>query len=346
MEKVRQFLEEAERTCIVFDYDVDGICAAAIIKVVLEALNKKPCGILASSKPPVINGKLDNLIESRDPKEIIFLDIEVSQYEDLILSLSKGGDRKILVLDHHPPKKKLKDGVIHINSHFLDKGYYPTARMAYDVAKDFEIEGVSWIAAVGVIADAGGKVNKDFIEKVLEDYGLEKGEDENYFDSELGEVSHILNSYRIAKPTSKTPTLVRRLSRMRSPVTIRNDWQLLKTHRKVQGYIDNQLKLSEDCIEGDGLFMKLNDPKYAVRSTLASILSHRYSDKNVVIAQIRSSSDQVHLSLRSQKTDLRKLTEEAEGLYLKGGGHKNSVGIVVKKENFERLWKYLKEKLK
>lgn len=344
MEGVKEFLENCEAPCLVFDYDVDGICAAAIIKVVIEALNKKVKGIVASSRPPVAGGKLSSIIKNQNPREIILLDIEASQYEDFVWDLKEEG-MDILILDHHPPKKKLEDGILHINSHFMDKEYYPTAKMAYDVAKGFGIEGVDWIAAVGVISDAGAKENKDFIEKVLEEYSLEKGEDEYYFESGLGEISKILNSFRIAKPTSKTPNLVRRLSRMRTPQRIRNDWQLLKTHRKVNGYIENKKKLAEESIKDRGIFIRLKDPKYAIRSTLASILSHDYPDKNVVIAQISSKSDQVHLSLRSHTENLRKVIEDAGDLCLQGGGHKNSVGIVVDKEKFEEFWEYLKEKL-
>ena len=78
------------------------------------------------------------------------------------------------------------------------------------------------------------------------------------------------------------------------------------------------------------------DDKSAFTSDISNEAIYRFPDKVVLIA--REKNDEMKCSMRSSKTNLLPLIENAlSGLNGYGGGHENACGLNIKKHDFEEF---------
>ena len=102
-----------EKVIILYHDDMDGACSATIIIHHLRKLGINP--VYQVSYIEDARSFLDNV---SNYTTIIILDMEISHF-DILDKL----DKKVIIIDHHPPHRKLKNA-LHINPRFLDENIY------------------------------------------------------------------------------------------------------------------------------------------------------------------------------------------------------------------------------
>ena len=102
-----------DKVVIFGDYDVDGVCATAIL---IKALAKK--GIKADFYLPnrfvdgygLTNATIDKVIERFNPNLIITVDCGISCHDEVEYAASRGVE--IIVTDHHELPELLPEGIV------------------------------------------------------------------------------------------------------------------------------------------------------------------------------------------------------------------------------------------
>ncbi|MBW3011746.1 DHH family phosphoesterase [Candidatus Woesearchaeota archaeon] len=102
-------------------------------------------------------------------------------------------------------------------------------------------------------------------------------------------------------------------------------------------------KALETKPEGGVYTFIYSDYRMSITKDLANELSHKMPDKLIVIG--REKSDEVKLSLRWNKNIVPVLEKALEGVDGYGGGHKYACGAAIKKNDFKKFIKQLKENI-
>ncbi len=339
MQRAIKWLKQAEQIAILYDFDVDGITACAIVMRMLERLGKKAEKFVASPKPSFERNPAFDLVKGMG--NIIILDISLKKEDAQYFK-----DLNILNVDHHETGMKKSSGEVVV---FKNRGdYRPTAKMVYDLGmkmfKDFDEN--DWIASAGVISDFGGPQNREFIQSVHNKYGFSFGKsDDKFFETRLGEIAKVLNSIRTAGDITKAGVAVKALLECDNPKEFLESRNpkiklLYKSYEKIQSTIDHELERFEKKAKknkGRELFY-LNGQKYNIRSTLSTIISAKH-EQTIAIAEKRNTG-YIHISMRSRNEDVLGIIEEVKKkIEAAGGGHKKAAGLTIKEEDLEEFKK-------
>jgi single-stranded-DNA-specific exonuclease len=148
MNKARELVENSEDIRILSHLDCDGISAGAILSSTLDRLE-------IDHEIEFIS--LDMIPEQRADNELtIFSDLGSGQNLDYFAT----SNSKVLILDHHPPLRKMGSGwkgeFIEINPNYfgMDGSYHVSGGgMSYLLAKKFGFEDLSWIGILSAVGD-------------------------------------------------------------------------------------------------------------------------------------------------------------------------------------------------
>jgi single-stranded DNA-specific DHH superfamily exonuclease len=197
--KLVKKIKQDDKIAIVYGHDCDTICSAIIIFKLIEKLVGVKSQLVISDLNFAITSYVVTKIKKLRPDYIISVDI--AEIDQKILSELKNIG-KVLVIDHHIPKDY--KGITYANPRLYDVNVYLPA--SYIVYKLYEAlsnaNDISWISAVGVLADNGVTECKDLFEKVkitnpelIDDIAIDNRE--LFKNSLLGKLTRILDSARI-----------------------------------------------------------------------------------------------------------------------------------------------------
>lgn len=338
------------KTFIIYHFDVDGFCSAVITWHSLELLGIKP--LLTPSVPgiPVMTRKLKKFIQMKNPRNVIFVDMPIDEEPKNLVGMQEN----IIILDHHLIHRDLNsENVLHINTNFFTKTYYPASKLVYDLfSQVVDIKDLDWVAAVGIIADNGGNSWKGFLNEIYKKYpDLKKGEIYD-FDCPIGEIGKAVNSARILLKRGGASKILRKLFYLKSPQeALNSDFFKLK-YKVAQKRIESLMNRFERNAKKENDFWHYYTTSGEVKSNVATILSQKYPDKTIMIYSKDIKNNYYLFTLRrhDKKVDLpsaiKKSIKDLKGS--RGGGHITAAGGFIKKDGwrvfFERIRKLLIEK--
>jgi len=344
---------------IVYHTDTDGVCSGLISSVgVGRVTGIEPRAIPSVPGSVNVNSKLIRHIEKYNPKTIIFVDLAVDQEPEKVEELAENKD--IIIMDHHPINKDLNQNknIVHINpKREDDKRLYPASKLCFDKFSEItDVNDLDWVAAVGVIADSGAKEWKKFlldVNKKYRYYPYPKFESE--FDMPLGEIGKWINSARLVEGRGGLKRAFRALSLCRGPedfLKTKNKYakELKECNEKTKRVIEQLVEEFDEKAENidDTYFYFIKNDEFSfLKSTVATILSHKHLSKTIFVFSNPKDSGFVFFSCRRSdgKVDLRKVIQHVTKIFKKssGGGHKEASAGSVLKKDFEEFKKEVAE---
>ncbi|GAB4311819.1 MAG: single-stranded-DNA-specific exonuclease RecJ [Methanobacteriaceae archaeon] len=152
--RANEMVSKSEDIKIYTHIDCDGISAGAILSSMLDRLDKDhEIEFITLDQIPDI--KLNNELS-------IFSDLASGQELDNNLENMSTSSSKILILDHHPPVRKLgynpalNGEFLEINPHHygIDGSFHVSGGgMSYLLARTFEFKDLSWIGVLSAVGD-------------------------------------------------------------------------------------------------------------------------------------------------------------------------------------------------
>lgn len=343
LDKARAFLEETRSYGIVFDRDSDGICSAALVVKYLRTKGIEP--VLAKCKDEVGINVSDVLLDQmKEQERVITCDLPIDQSP---MEPSLRGV-KMLVLDHHIPRKDLSSRtVVHINPRFEDaKLYRPTSYLAYVLTQPFSTK-YCWLAGVGVLSDYGLKDCKDLIDLVAKKHPelvlKELYDQREMWNSGLGLISNIISAAYGVEGHKGATLAFDVVSNAESPEDITSS-ALMKHYNAYQTELEATMDDFEHNavrFEKAGALMYHIASKYKIVGVLATRVAEAHSDSVVMVW--RATAHNVEMSFRCQsgRVDVAALVKELTRGLGEGGGHDKaaagSVPIEHKEEFLERV---------
>jgi len=169
--KANEMVKESEDVKIYSHIDCDGISAGAILSLTLDRLE-------IDHEIEFIN--LDQIPELEKENELtIFSDLGSGQSLDNFQT----SQSKVLILDHHPPVRKISEGgngflEINPNHHGIDGSFQVSGGgMCYLLAETFGYHDLSWIGVLSAVGDMQNSLSGKLTginEGILQD-GINKG---------------------------------------------------------------------------------------------------------------------------------------------------------------------------
>ena len=170
LSKAHEMVEKAEDVKIYSHIDCDGISSGAILSSTLDRLE-------IDHEIEFIT--LDVITELKKENELtIFSDLGSGQNLDHF----KTSKAKVLILDHHPPLRKIssESGFLEINPHYygLDGSYQVSGGgMCYLLAREFDFYDLSWIGILSAVGDMQNNLSGKLegINEIILKEGMDKG---------------------------------------------------------------------------------------------------------------------------------------------------------------------------
>lgn len=329
-EELMNFIDDS-RLSIIYHSDVDGIISAVLMINALKSFGKS-----VSEFIPANYGQMDN-IEDKVQGKVIFLDMRIPEnvYKKFI-------NLGLCIIDHHELIEE-RSNFLYINPKIWgDYKYTPNSLIVYRLFEN-EIRDYDWLAAIGVISDAGGKENREFIEKVAKKYNIKLGSDEFLFDNKFGQAADIINSITILHPKTGAKEATELLLEIKNLDEIYRNEIFSKSYKNVNSKIKELLdkfdRLSE--VHGNIYFFDL-DKKYGkYSSTIATIigLNPKYKGKIIVIGK-DINEEQRRYSIRANGIEINLnsiVNEILKHINGEGGGHNKAVGLIINKIDEDRF---------
>jgi len=335
LKQIKEELYNSENPLYFFHDDADGLASFLLL---YRRINKGH-GIITKTTPHITNEKFLNKVSEYNPDKIFVVDIAKVDQEFI-----DSANKPIIWIDHHEPQ--LREKVLYFNPRSND-GNIPASYLCYKA-----VNHDLWIAMTGCVADW---FMPDFKDEFCKEYPdllsdkIDKPEDA-LFNSELGKFVKIF-SFILKGKTSDAMKCVKIMSRIESPYEILNQETpagkyLYKAFEKVNEKYDKLLKDAEKSVKHESVLLFIySGEKMSLTKELSNEMLYRHKDKLIVIG--REKNDEVKLSLRSSKLNIQKALpialKDVDGF---GGGHEHAVGANVKKKDFDKFLRQLKEELK
>lgn len=162
---IKKFLKEDKRIVIFGDYDVDGICASAILWQVLFKLykthhpegKKHPVPFIPHREKHgygITQVAIDEIVTSYDPDLIITVDNGIVAHEAVQYARDKG--IAVIITDHHQPEKKGETEIFPPATHIVHTTQLCGATVSWMLAKGLDAEYAEQLldlAGIATIAD-------------------------------------------------------------------------------------------------------------------------------------------------------------------------------------------------
>jgi len=309
--------------------------------LILKKHYKNGIGMPIKSAGPLDETSVDRINEEK-PDLVVILDKAVVKQEFI-----DKVNCKVLIIDHHPLLKL--ENVKYFNPLKNDKkSYVPTSNMAYAVTKDN-----MWLAVIGCLFDYScpdflkefKKEYPDMIKKLTKDAGY------IVFETELGKLVKLF-AFNLKGKRADVKNSVEAMENVNSPYeimhqTTKEGKYLWERYEKLNREYEDLLKKAESNLDMKSKFILFMHPqsRNSFVMNIATELSYWHQDKTIIIG--REKENEIKISLRNQKKDIRKPFAKAlEGLKGYGGGHPHAVGGSVSREDFEifigRIYKLIK----
>ncbi|MFH0986853.1 MAG: DHH family phosphoesterase [Candidatus Micrarchaeota archaeon] len=156
--------------------DSDGVCSAVMINRFLESRGVKTSyAVSYSNVSETVLGK----IEENNPEFLVFVDLNVDQYPEMISRVTKS--RKTLIVDHHKMQNDLSGmaGVTFVKAEKVDSQMepvrYAASKMCFDILGRLGgFENLDYLAAVGMAGDLALDAWPEFRDSADKKYGLKQ----------------------------------------------------------------------------------------------------------------------------------------------------------------------------
>ncbi len=339
IKKIREELEDCKNPLYFFHDDPDGLASFLMFYRHI----KEGHGIPVKATPNV-DTKFIRKIEEYRPDKIFILDLAMVS-EDFLERAKEMGVR-VVWIDHHEPQET---DVLYFNPRVKDpKDTSPISSICYEVVKQN-----LWIAAVGVIGDWHWNSHIEEFKKKYPDLlpaNIKKPEDA-LFKTKLGELVKIFSFILMGK-MSEIKRYIKVMTRIKEPHEILQQKSsagrfIYKKFEKINNEYQRLLRKAEKEIkEEDGILLFIySNEKISFTKDLSNELLYKNRDKIIIIG--REKTDEIKMSLRSEKHNLQRILESAL-LHIDGygGGHEHACGACVKKHDFRRFIENLKREFK
>lgn len=330
LDAFRKQLEEAARPLIFFDDDADGLASYLLC----QKRNSAAFGVRAA-RGPELSTAFVRRVDERAPDLIIILDkprVSREFFEQV--------QTPTIWIDHHDPSSQEPQNwnypqLTYLNPQLADgEDRRPVTYWVHRA-----LGGPAWIAAAGAAGDWDTSLVEAFNKEYPDlDTGSEKIEDVLY-KSLLGAIVQRFN-FALKGRSSRITKNISVLTRIESPQelleheTPRSKY-LHKHYDQIRTLYERQLRDARKTETEDGLFVHLfGDVDVSLVTNIANELLVR--KQPVVLIVGRREGGRVKFSMRSHKTDLRPLLQEAlQGVDGYGGGHKEACGGSVAETNWD-----------
>jgi len=327
-----KFIDTDRELSVIYHSDVDGVVSAALIAKSLKIIGKE-----ISMLVPANYGEMDD-IENKVNGKVIFLDMKVPReiYSRFI-------NRGLCIIDHHEMLTEDIDRFLYINPKMWgDYKYTPNSFIVYKLFEN-ELKDYDWLACIGLISDAGGKENQEFVKATAKRYDIKLGDDEFMFDNKLGKAGDIINSLIIYHQKTGAKEALNLLIDMKSLDDIYNNEFLSRVYKKV----NNKIKMLLDKFETfseiyDNIYFFELEREYGkYSSTIATILGLNEKYRGKIIVIVKDIDDEnIRYSIRANGLDIdlnsivKRILKNIPG---EGGGHNKAIGLMIKKIDKERF---------
>lgn len=335
LETVKTNLQKASKPLFFFDDDPDGLSSFLLLK---RACGGK--GVVAKSGPILDIDQLRKY-EEYNPDLVVILDKAIVSQEFLDAIKCP-----VVWIDHHPIEKR--NNVIYLNPKLWNsEDNRCTTYWVYEL-----VGGPMWLAAVGITADWS---IPEFLEEFRQKYpGLitrkPKSPGDLLFNSKLGELIKIL-VFSLKGPSAEVNKTIDCLTKIEDPKEILEQTTpqgkfIFKRAEKIKKEYDHLLEEAKKQASEEELLVYIyKETKNSHTSFLSNELNYNYPEKFIILG--RDKSGQIKISLRSQKHNVLGMTKKAlEGVEGYGGGHEHACGGSIKKHDFNKFLKSIKEQLK
>ncbi len=345
-------VKSSDKVAILHHTDPDGITSAVIINKILSKQRNKEIDLRINQKPDelFITENTFKKLKQKKINKLIITDLSVDQYKDKLISKVEEF-AEILILDHHKLYNDLNSKkIVHIKPQMIKKNIdpsrYSTSKLAYDLCSEIDcVEELDWIAAIGMIGDQVITKWKPFMNKVFKRYGIKNKKD--VFDTTIGKVTETI-FFTEAYDINKIKECYEIINHAKSFKEISKS-KLNNYRKKVEKEIDywknNVIRFAEIYPKHEIIFDYIK-PRYSIKSAISSVISNKYPNKTIIIAQDMK-SDFVQLSVRrmDKKIAVNELLERALKNFkgASGGGHINSAGGRIRKKDLYRFMDSIKD---
>lgn len=315
LNKALEFFNLDKKFLIAHDYDVDGICSAAIIMYDLKIKNKN-----FENLADRFQEKNEKLIEfSKEFKSVIFLDVSKISFENLL------NFKNVLILDHHEVEN-YGNNIFYINPRIDNKDIYiPTS---YIAQKILNFKETLWVSACGIVGDQGFKYCKDILKNF-------KINEKNWKRTRIGKIVRIIDAVRVIKGKEGSKKLAKYI--FENIDDMNKIFRFEKYYKIYNKEIERILTdFNKNKIENKHVVFYEVKSKYPFASTIATILSNKIKGKIIAIAQ---KYEDYKVSLRSNIIDLNNLCKEIlKDLNGFGGGHRQAAAATIKDEESYKIF--------
>ncbi len=324
--KVIEFFKDHKKISLFYHIDCDGITSATLA---ISALKKYGFSDIESQP---INYEDFDKIQTRD-RSFVFLDINLPK--QIYSNLANYG---LCMIDHHALVEDSSKFVYVNPKMWGDYTYTPASLITYLLFEP-DIEVLDWIAAIGVISDAGGKSQLSFIRKTAEKYGIQlKDNDPFLMKNKFGEAADMINSLTIEYDKEGSEKALAILLNTKTLNELLENKELRGTFERVNERIEKIIEKFDKNSEvrGNIFFFDMPEEYSKYSSTIATKLGldPEYSGRIIVIGK-DIDEERKRLSIRANGVDvdlndiIKKIVSEIGG---EGGGHDKAVGALIYKE--------------
>ena len=289
-------LSESDRIGIIHHCDADGLAAGLIAAKGTEKLTgQKPVLVL-----PYNYGTKKQLIETfkkfkaKKVTKLIIVDLNIDQFPDEVKKISKIMD--ILIIDHHKEYVNLNSPeIVFIKAKYfakIDPSGYPASKLTFDLFSEItDIKNCDWIACFGILGDMSYSKWKSFFKDTQKNRKVSL--------KILDEIEELVTANTIISEKNLTP-LFKEFMKVKNPKSLlkgkfaKNVLKIRKEKNKWATLFEKKAKYYP---ESELYFFEIK-PKYNVKSAVIDILTLRYPDKTIIIAEIQG--DRLKFSARRQ----------------------------------------------
>ncbi len=318
-------LADSERVLLLHHSDIDGYSSAALFIIGLKKLNINNVDAIDMDV-----GQIEPFLETEKAREydkIIIVDIDIPQLKGRL----NGFDAKLLILDHHIPRKNLNGkNIIYINPRFKDEEIYqPASYVSYKFLSGItDMKEHEWLAVLGTAGDYAYEDCRDLMDK-----WTDAREKDDVPKTEFWRVGNILYSAILLadldyKESMKPSDILKLLVEARGLDDIKSDYRLKEADRKFgEIYEATEKEFWKNSEEfGDIIISTIRPSIKKVGGPLITRVSTEHKDKIIFLLEKRGDIFKIHARYQLGTIHLGKLMEKF-GI---GGGHRHAAGGSIK----------------
>lgn len=335
-------ISDKDRIAILHHTDPDGISSAVLLNKLLQKVRNKESDIVINQKPEDISISDETIIKIKENKisKLFIADLCIDQYQDKNLKKIEQLC-EIVVFDHHKLYNDLNsDRIIFLKPQILNKkidsGKYSASKFIYDLGnKISDLKEYDWVACIGLIGDQVISKWNAFHKNTLKRNKITKKK--NILD-EATEIIFLTESYDYRK-VKECYDVLNNSKNVKQILGSRLKRYKKKVEEEIDYWKNNVIKFAEFYPNHELVFDYIK-PRYSIKSAICSVISSKYPDKTIVIAEDMK-SDYIKISVRrkDRKIAVNELLEKVlKGFkQASGGGHVNSAGGRIRKQDLYRF---------